>query len=96
MSTQTGSCISITTAKAAPALDSLALVTLLWIPVMMLTLKASSGERMSVGLFIPLGQIIISLMMLWSGMMCVLRGGIIWRGTLYTNKQLKKYQKIKF
>lgn len=84
-------------AVSTPAwLDILAIVTLLWIPVMMLTLKASSGERMSVGLFIPVGQIIISLMMLWSGFMCLLRGGIIWRGTLYTNKQLKKYQKIKF
>ena len=77
-------------------LDILAALTLLWIPVMMLTLKTSSGERWSAGLFIPLGQIMISLMMLWSGIMCVLRGGIIWRGTLYTNKQLKKYQKIKF
>ena len=84
-------------AKATPAwLDSLAVVTLLWVPVMMLTLKASSKERWSVGLFIPVGQIIISLMMLWSGFMCLLRGGIIWRGTLYTIKQLKKYQRIKF
>ena len=77
-------------------LDILAALTLLWIPVMMLTLKTSSSTRWSAGLFIPVGQIMISLMMLWSGIMCVLRGGIIWRGTLYTNKQLKKYQKIKF
>ncbi len=73
-----------------------AAVTLLWIPVMMIVGKGSSGTRYSVGLFIPLGQLIISLMMLWSGCMCLLRGGIIWRGTLYPIKKLKKYQKIRF
>ena len=77
-------------------LDILAMLTLLWIPVMMITLKVSSGTKYSVGLFVPLAQIIISLMMLWSGFMCLLRGGIIWRGTLYSIKQLKKYQRIKF
>lgn len=77
-------------------LDVLAVVTLLWVPTMMIIAKGSSGTRYSVGLFLPVGQLIISLMMLWSGCMCVLRGGIIWRGTLYPIKKLKKYQKIKF
>lgn len=77
-------------------LDVLALLTLVWIPVMMVTGKVTSGARYSVGLFIPLGQIIISLMMLWSGITCLFRGGIVWRGTLYPIKKLKKYQRIKF
>jgi len=77
-------------------LDLLALLTLLWIPVMMVIGKVTSGARYSVGLFIPFGQIVISLMMLWSGIICLIRGGIIWRGTLYPIKKLKKYQKIKF
>lgn len=73
-----------------------ACLTLLWIPVIMIVLKVSSAARLSVGLFVPLGQIFISLMMLWSGFTCLMRGGIIWRGTLYPIKQLKKYQRIKF
>lgn len=77
-------------------LDIFAVLTLLWIPAIMVIGKVSSGTRYSVGLFIPLGQLIISLMMLWSGCMCLLRGGIIWRGTLYPVKKLKKYQKIRF
>lgn len=72
-----------------------ALLTLLWMPVMMLTLKISSGARYSIGFFVPLGQFIFSLMMLWSGFICLKRGGIIWRGTLYPIKKLKKYQRIK-
>lgn len=84
-------------AVATPTwLDILALLTLLWIPAMMITLKISSGARYSIGFFVPLGQFIFSLMMLWSGFTCLLRGGIIWRGTLYPVKQLKKYQRIKF
>ena len=84
-------------ATSTPAwLDVLAFFTLLWIPVMMIIGKITSGARYSIGLFIPLGQIIISLMMLWSGMTCLFRGGIIWRGTLYPIKKLKKYQRIKF
>jgi hypothetical protein len=73
-----------------------ALATLLWIPAIMVTLKIRSTARLSVGLFIPVGQVMISLMMLWSAITCLLRGGIIWRGTLYPIKQLKKYQRIKF
>ena len=76
-------------------LDILALLTLLWIPVMMIILKVSSGARYSIGFFIPLGQFIFSLMMLWSGFACLLNGGIVWRGTLYPVKKLKKYQRIK-
>ena len=84
-------------ATSTPAwLDVLAFFSLLWIPVMMIIGKITSGARYSIGLFIPLGQIIISLMMLWSGMTCLFRGGIIWRGTLYPIKKLKKYQRIKF
>ena len=86
----------IVLAISTPAwLNILALLTLLWIPVMMIVLKVSSGVRYSIGLFIPLGQFIFSLMMLWSGFACLLNGGIVWRGTLYPVRKLKKYQRIK-
>jgi glycosyltransferase involved in cell wall biosynthesis len=76
-------------------LNVLALLTLLWIPVMMLTLKISSAARYSIGFFVPLGQFIFSLMMLWSAFTCLMRGGIKWRGTLYPIKKLKEYQRVK-
>jgi glycosyltransferase involved in cell wall biosynthesis len=77
-------------------LSVFAAVTLLWLPVMMVIGKRSSGAPLSSGLFIPVGQLVISLMFLRSGIMCILRGGIVWRGTLYSTAKLKKYQRIKF
>lgn len=73
-----------------------ALVTLLWLPVMMFTGKTSDTGHYSSVLFIPVGQFLFTLMMLHSGLMCKLRGGITWRGTLYSTSRLKKYQRIKF
>ena len=77
-------------------LSVFASVTLLWLPVMMVIGKRTTGAPLSSGLFIPLGQLIISLMFLRSGIMCILRGGIVWRGTFYRIAKLKKYQRIKF
>ena len=73
-----------------------AIVTLFWIPLMMVAGKMTSGARYSICLFIPVAQLVISLMMLHSGIMCLIRGGIVWRGTLYPTEKLKKYQRIKF
>lgn len=73
-----------------------AMMTLFWLPVMAVTVKLTSGAPVTMGLFIPVGQIIISLMLLRSGIMCTIRGGIVWRGTLYPTAKLKKYQRIKF
>ena len=77
-------------------LSVFAMMTLLWLPVMMVIGKITSGARLSTGLFIPLGILMISLMFLRSGIMCTLRGGVVWRGTLYRTSKLKKYQRIKF
>lgn len=76
-------------------LNILAISSLIWLPVMGITGKIIAQSDFSKALFIPVGQFIISLMMLRSGIMCLKRGGIIWRGTLYPIKQLKKYQRIK-
>lgn len=46
-------------------------------------------------LFAPLGQIIISLMLLRAGILCGLRGGIVWRGTLYPALQLRRGQRVR-
>lgn len=47
-------------------------------------------------LFFPVGLIMLSLMMLWSGYRCMKNGGIDWRGTHYTLKELCAGQRVKF
>lgn len=47
-------------------------------------------------LCIPIGQIILSVILLRSTFLCKLRGGIIWRGTLYKTEDLKSFQRLKF
>ncbi|MFV1985373.1 MAG: glycosyltransferase family 2 protein [Thiohalomonadales bacterium] len=58
--------------------------------------KIKLSTKFSIGLFVPFGQLVISLMMIRSAVMCITRGGIEWRGTFYPIKQLKKYQRVKF
>ena len=43
----------------------------------------------------PLGFMLVTLMIANSGLMCALRGGIDWRGTLYPLKALRKGQRVK-
>ena len=47
-------------------------------------------------LFFPVGLILFSLMSLWSGYRCMKNGGIDWRGTHYTLKELRAGQRVKF
>lgn len=47
-------------------------------------------------LFLPLGILILALMMLWAGVKCLINGGIDWRGTHYSTKELKEGQRVKF
>jgi glycosyltransferase involved in cell wall biosynthesis len=46
-------------------------------------------------LLAPAGQLVISLMMLRSGILCTLRGGILWRGTRYKTGDLRAGQQLK-
>lgn len=46
--------------------------------------------------FTPVGHLIISLMLVRSGILCKLRGGIIWRGTRYAIHDLRTGQRVKF
>lgn len=46
-------------------------------------------------LFIPIGQLIISGILLRAAIYCSLRQGIIWRGTLYPLDQLRTQQRVK-
>lgn len=46
-------------------------------------------------LFFPVGILILSLMMLWSAYWCLSSGGIHWRGTRYSLKELRDGQRVK-
>jgi glycosyltransferase involved in cell wall biosynthesis len=46
-------------------------------------------------LFVQVGHILISLMLLRSGIMCIVRGGITWRGTWYPIDELRAGHKVK-
>lgn len=56
---------------------------------------AKFRQRLLPSLFIPAGQLLISLMMLRSGVLCLLRGGIVWRGTWYSIKDLRAGQRVR-
>ncbi len=47
-------------------------------------------------LLFPLGLLMISFMFLWSGYRCLKNGGIDWRGTHYSLKELRAGQRVKF
>ena len=51
--------------------------------------------RISV-LLLPLGMLLMSAMMLWSGYRCLRNGGIEWRGTHYSIEELRAGQRVKF
>ena len=46
-------------------------------------------------LFIPVGLLILSVMVLRSVILCRARGGIVWRGTKYATKDLRAGQRVK-
>jgi glycosyltransferase involved in cell wall biosynthesis len=47
-------------------------------------------------LFLPIGTIVVSLIMLRSAWKCLRNGGIDWRGTHYPVEQLRRGQRVKF
>ena len=53
------------------------------------------GKRFLPSLLQPVGMLLLSLMALWSGARCRLRGGISWRGTRYPLQDLRMGQRVK-
>lgn len=47
-------------------------------------------------LFIPVGFLLFALILLRSSILCLLRGGIRWRGTFYSLAELRKGQRVKW
>lgn len=48
------------------------------------------------GLFVPIGYLVLSLMMVHAGVMCKRQGGVAWRGTRYLIEELRMGQRVKF
>ncbi len=57
--------------------------------------KSRRSESLYLLLFSP-GLVMISFMFLWSGYRCLKNGGINWRGTHYSLKELRTGQRVKF
>jgi hypothetical protein len=57
--------------------------------------KGTSGRVMP-GLLAPLGAVLSAAAMVRSGVLGALRGGVVWRGTLYPSRQLREGRRIRF
>lgn len=60
------------------------------------TAKIKFQESLLPSLFIQFGLVLFSFILLRSGIMCKLRGGIIWKGTKYKLEDLIAGQRLKF
>lgn len=74
----------------------LASVTAFAMSILFLFFVPEKGRGKLIVLFLPLGILILAFMMLWAGIKCTIKGGIDWRGTHYSMKELKKGQRVKF
>jgi glycosyltransferase involved in cell wall biosynthesis len=84
------------TYKKSPYFWIFGIVPLLFVVIEALVGKVKFRQRFISLLSIPFGQLVISLMLLHSGIMCKLRGGITWRGTKYSIHDLRAGQRVKF
>jgi hypothetical protein len=73
----------------------LGVLALASVPAAAVAGKIKFRQRMLPSLMIPAGQLLISVMMLRSGFLCLLRGGIAWRGTRYALKDLRAGQRVR-
>ncbi|MBE9503277.1 MAG: glycosyltransferase [Proteobacteria bacterium] len=58
-------------------------------------MKIRFNSKLTPAFFLPLGQLIIGFMLLNAGLKCYLRGGILWRGSLYKISELRQGQRVK-
>ena len=64
--------------------------------ILFIFLIPEKGATKFLPLFLPLGIVLLALMMLWAGVKCLIKGGIDWRGTHYSMKELRKGQRVRF
>ena len=80
---------------APPALKALSVASLLSTAALGLSSRRLFISRTVPYLLGPLGFLLITMMMVNSALICAIKGGIEWRGTLYPLKALRKGQRVK-
>ena len=78
-----------------PFLLIVGLVAYLFLVAGAVGVKLMFKQKLLPLLFVQVGHILISLMLLRSGIMCIVRGGITWRGTWYSLDELRAGHKVK-
>ena len=78
-----------------PVLLIVGLVSYLFLIAGAVGVKITFKQKLLPLLFVQVGYVLISLMLLRSGIMCILRGGITWRGTWYPINELRAGHKVK-
>ena len=78
-----------------PVLLIVGLVSYLFLIAGAVGVKITFKQKLLPLLFVQVGYVLISLMLLRSGIMCILRGGITWRGTWYPIDELRAGHKVK-
>jgi glycosyltransferase involved in cell wall biosynthesis len=87
--------VAILYALKTPFLLIVGLVAYLFLVAGAVGVKIMFKQKLLPLLFVQVGHILISLMLLRSGIMCILRGGITWRGTWYPINELRAGHKVK-
>ena len=78
-----------------PVLLIVGLVSYLFLIAGAVGVKITFKQKLLPLLFVQVGYVLISLMLLRSGIMCILRRGITWRGTWYPIDELRAGHKVK-
>ncbi len=63
-------------------------------PITMFIFNLRLKNTQSSSLLLPLGMLVILIMIVNSGVKCIKRGGIVWRGTLYPLEMLRKLRRV--
>jgi cellulose synthase/poly-beta-1,6-N-acetylglucosamine synthase-like glycosyltransferase len=87
--------IAILYAQKIPFLLIAGVVAYLFLIAGAVGVKIMFKQKLLPLLLVQVGHILISLMLLRSGIMCIIRGGITWRGTWYLLDDLRAGHKVK-
>jgi cellulose synthase/poly-beta-1,6-N-acetylglucosamine synthase-like glycosyltransferase len=87
--------VAILYSMKIPFLLVVGLVAYLFLVAGAVGVKIMFKQKLLPLLLVQVGHILVSLMLLRSGIMCIVRGGITWRGTWYPLDELRAGHKVK-
>jgi glycosyltransferase involved in cell wall biosynthesis len=87
--------VAILYAVKIPLLFFVGLIAYLFLVAGAVGVKITFRQKLLPLLLVQVGYILLSLMLLRSGIMCLLRGGIIWRGTTYPLDKLRAGHRVR-